>query len=106
MKHLALVVLVLLASCDDSGGGKEKKTPRSPPEVVLEKMGELRDKACACKDLPCVEKVEKELVAWATKNMEMMKDMKPTKEQDERAEKLSDEMRACREKVDSAGSVP
>ncbi len=69
-------------------------------------MGELRDKACACKDLACVEKVEKELLDWAMKNMEMMKDMKPTKEQDERAEKLSDEMRACRQKVEGAGSGP
>ncbi len=113
MKQLVLVVLVLFAACDDSGGSgskakveQEKPKPKTPGEEILGKMEEFKDAACRCKDLVCAEKVESDMMEWAMKNMEKMKDLKPTKEEDERAGKISEAMQACKEKLRPAEPAP
>lgn len=32
---------------------------------MITKLREFKDRACACKDKPCVDAVQKELIAWA-----------------------------------------
>lgn len=68
-------------------------------DSILGTMREFKDKICACTEKGCVEKVETEMMEWAMKNMEKMKDVKPTKAQDEAADKIEDEMEKCKERI-------
>jgi hypothetical protein len=69
---------------------------------ILGAMRGFKDKVCACRDKACVENVEKEMMEWAMKNMDKMKDVKPTKAQDEAADKIEDEMDKCKERLEPA----
>jgi hypothetical protein len=82
-----------------SGGGG---TPAGPPITaaeILAKMAEFKNKVCLCKDKACIEKVQSEMMEWAMQHMESMKTMKPTKAEDEQADKIEGEMDACITKV-------
>ncbi len=90
----AVASMALVAGC--GGGGADE---------MLGKMRGFKDKVCACKDKACVENVEKEMMEWAMKNMDKMKDIKPTKAQDEQADKIQDEMEKCKEKHEGGGEA-
>jgi hypothetical protein len=68
-------------------------------DVILEKLRGFKDKTCACKDKACVERTEKEMTDWILANAESMKNIKPTKAQDEQADKLEAEMDACKTRI-------
>jgi hypothetical protein len=99
MKKLlvAFTSLALITGAGCGGGGADE---------ILGKMRSFKDKMCKCKDKACVEGVEKEMMEWAMKNMEKMKDMKPTKAQEEAADKIDDEMDKCKEKAEGSGEAP
>jgi hypothetical protein len=94
---IALGSVALLAASGCGGGGADE---------AIGKLRGFKDKVCACKDKACVDNVEKEMMEWAMKNMEKMKDVKPTKAQDEAADKIQDEMEKCKEKVAGGGEAP
>ncbi len=94
---IAVASMALAAGSGCGGGGADE---------ILGKMRGFKDKACKCKDKACVEGVEKEMMTWAMANMEKMKNMKPTKAQDEAADKIKDEMEKCKEKASGGGETP
>jgi hypothetical protein len=71
-------------------------------DPILTKMRAFKDKVCSCRDKSCVVRVETEMVEWAMKNMDQMKNMKPTKAQDEAADRIEDEMEKCKEALEIA----
>ncbi|HVK72521.1 MAG TPA: hypothetical protein VM734_04350 [Kofleriaceae bacterium] len=73
-------------------------------DELLGKMKEFKDKTCACKDKACLEKVEKDAMEWMMKNADKFKNVKPSKAQDEAADKLDDEMDACKKKIEEAAA--
>lgn len=90
----AVASMALVAGC--GGGGADE---------MLGKMRGFKDQICKCTDKACVEKVEKDMMEWAMKNMEKMKDIKPTKAQDEAADKIQDEMEKCKDKATGGGEA-
>lgn len=92
---IAVASMALMTGSGCGGGGADE---------ILGKMRSFKDKVCACKDKACIEGVEKEMMEWAMKNMDKMKNMKPTKAQDEAADKIEDEMDKCKEKVEAAAA--
>src|SRR5262245_54393948 len=84
---LAVAVFALAAGCK-----------KSPGDEMLGRKKEFKETMCACKDEACVEQAGQEMMGWMMKNAEKFKDVKPTKEQDEAADKLQDEMEACKKK--------
>ena len=94
---IAVTTIALAAGAGCGGGGADE---------ILGKMRGFKDKVCACKDKACVDNVEKEMMEWAMKNMDKMKNMKPTKAQDEAADKIEDEMDKCKEKIGGGGEAP
>lgn len=74
LKRFAVVLagLGLLSAC---GGGNDP----------VKMMGEMADKICACKDMACVEGVNKE---FAAKGEELQKSMKPEDITPEMAQKM------------------
>jgi hypothetical protein len=72
------------------------KPPSDGAEEVLQKLGAFRDTTCACQDAACVSAAEKQFMEWAIANMETLKDIKPTTEQEARAEVLEAEMDRCK----------
>ncbi|MBZ0236298.1 MAG: hypothetical protein K8M05_28480 [Deltaproteobacteria bacterium] len=68
-------------------------------DQVLGKLRGTRDDVCACKDSTCVEEAEQRLMDWAMSHMEKLKDLKPTEAQNEEADRIQDEMQACKERI-------
>lgn len=66
---------------------------------VLGKLRRTRDDVCACKDRTCVEEAEQRLMDWAMRHMDELKDLKPTEAQDDEADRIQDEMDACKERI-------
>lgn len=66
---------------------------------VLKEYEGYKDKMCACKDKACADKVEADATAYLMKAAEKFKDSKPSKEQDEKFDKLEDAMSECQKKV-------
>ena len=86
---------------DDDAAGDDGADGASPgAEPAIRKMGELADRLCDCKDMPCAEGVMKEMSA--------MKDPggKPTKEQMERAMTIAERMAGCHQKLAGAEAPP
>ncbi|KAB2889677.1 MAG: hypothetical protein F9K40_19675 [Kofleriaceae bacterium] len=91
---IAVASMALVAGC--GGGGADE---------MLGKLRSHKDKICACKDKACVENAEKEMMEWLMKNAEKYKDVKPTKAQDEAADKIQDEMEKCKDKLEGGGEA-
>jgi hypothetical protein len=78
--------------------------------VALE---DFRTKMCACKDVPCVEKVQADFQLWRMELKKTTAGQKPTKDQDQRGNAIDRAMKECRTAVISgsrpatgAGSAP
>lgn len=97
MKKILFAVASMALAAGCGGGGADE---------ILGKMRGFKDKVCACKDKACVEGVEKEMLEWAMKNMDKMKNLKPTKAQDEAADKIEDEMDKCKAKFEAKDEAP
>jgi hypothetical protein len=78
------------SSADPNGGPDSAKV-----EAELAALEQLKIKTCACADLPCVEKVGLEHQAWKAKAKSALAGVKSTKAQEERGNRLDDEMKAC-----------
>ena len=92
---LSSVGFMFLVAC--GGGGVDG--------VIKEYEG-FKDKMCACKDKACAEKVEADAMAYLMKAAEKFKDSKPSKEQDEKFDKIQDAMEECSKKLEGGGDKP
>ena len=108
MKRVVFCVLVVFAlgACDSGDKKKDEAPakPKTPVEEVLQKMKDFKEQMCACKDTACVERTEEGMMEWAMKNMEKMKDMKPSKEEEAVADKIDEEMDKCKARAEGAGA--
>ncbi|HUQ07415.1 MAG TPA: hypothetical protein VM261_33210, partial [Kofleriaceae bacterium] len=59
---------------------------------------------CACTSQACVEVVEKRMVNWAMDHLDELKKIKPTRAQDAEADRIDDEMDACKARIAAASS--
>ena len=75
-------------------------------DEILGKMESTKKAVCACKELACAEKAEADFEKFIMGKMKDAKDFKPSKAQDEKADKLQDEMRACKKKLEEAAAPP
>jgi hypothetical protein len=77
----------------------EAGTPGAPAgdkvDAMIAKLATFRDRGCACKDKACGEAIAKEILAWQQTLAKELADVKPTKDQDTKFEKLGDELKAC-----------
>lgn len=90
----AFTSMALWAGSGCGGGGADE---------VIGKMRSTKDKICKCKDAACVEAAEGEFMKWMMANMDKFKDVKPSKAQEEAADKIEKEMRACKDKIEGSG---
>ncbi|HEU0030491.1 MAG TPA: hypothetical protein VFQ53_07660 [Kofleriaceae bacterium] len=91
-------VVLGLGACGKKGGADD----------ALAKMEDFKKQVCACADMACAEKVSKEMDKYMEEFEKNNKDVKPTKEQDEKADKIGDEMSACMKKLSekAGGAAP
>lgn len=94
-------------ACEARFGGEPSEAPERemPPQKtasadeIIASMRSFKDQVCKCKDKACVEKVQQDMIEWAMAHMESMKDIKPTKAQEDQANKIEAEMEACEAKI-------
>jgi hypothetical protein len=91
-KLIAIAGFVFLASCSSKSGF----------DKVLSDFEGFKNRYCKCTDKACADKVEAEAKAWMEKMEESMKGKEPTKEQDEKFDKIEEEIEKCEEKFKSA----
>lgn len=82
----------------------ETATPGAPGgtskvDAFLTTMQSYRDKICACTTKDCVQTLQKETDAWAGTAAKTIADAKPTKDQDDKADRLAKEMKDCYQKL-------
>lgn len=80
-----------------------KKIDGEDVDGLLGKMRSFKDKVCSCANKLCVERVDKEMMEWATRNLDKMKNARPTKAQDEEADRIQDQMDKCKELIQGRG---
>jgi len=68
-------------------------------ETMLEETQGFRDKLCACKTKDCATAIGKDMQAWLGRVAKDLADAKPTKAQDDRADTLQAEIKACVDKL-------
>ncbi len=66
---------------------------------VMTKLGQFRDKVCACKDKACTDKVQDEVTEWGTN----MKDFTPDDETTKKLDAMEHEMARCAAKAAGEG---
>jgi hypothetical protein len=74
-------------------------------EKAIVALEDFRTKMCACKDVPCVEKVQADFQLWRMELKKTISGQKPTKDQDQRGNAIDRAMKECRTAVIS-GSRP
>lgn len=85
MKKILLVgSIVFAAAC----GGKA--------DNALKELEGFKDKMCACKDASCADGVEKEMMEWAKKMKDEVKEEDISDEQKAKGKEISKAMRECR----------
>ncbi len=78
----------------------ETSTPGAPGgtskiDAFLTTMQTYRDKLCACTTKDCATAMQKETDGWAVTAAKDIADAKPTKDQDDKADRLAREMKEC-----------
>lgn len=69
---------------------------------ALDWMDFYADQSCACTDAACHQYVQNRMVAWLSTLESSIPDAKPTKAEDERADRINDRLRACAEKLEAS----
>ena len=86
---------VLVAGCDkdDKNKAAPAATPVTGVEAIIQQMGALADKLCACGDAACAEAVMKEMTTLKEPAE------KPTQPQMEKAMALAQKMAVCQKRI-------
>lgn len=96
MKQLFSIAAIVFAfGCSKGGGDK-----------ILSDYEGFKDRMCKCADKACADKVTADVGAWMSKMADSMKDTKPTKEQDEKFDKIDDAMEECAKKFEAKEPEP
>jgi hypothetical protein len=90
MRKLFLTASVVFGLVGCGGGAGDQ---------ALAKMEGAKNDMCACKDKACGDKVMEDLMKWGEQFEKDNKDKKPTKEQEEKGEKIGKEMAECYAKL-------
>jgi len=99
IKSIALTFTMVLGVCLGLGAcGKSKA------DELMSEATSIKNELCACKDAACVEKVKEKGDKFEDKLQSTWKSEKDApKDFVEKYEKLEDEMRACRDKIEGGG---
>jgi len=97
MKKLLTVAGFLFFAACGKGGDFDK---------VLSEYGAFKDKICKCADKACADKEKAAAEAYLMDKAKSMGDKKPSKDQDEKFDKIQDEMEECAKKFESAEAPP
>jgi hypothetical protein len=94
MRNIMLVASVVfgLGACGKSAG-----------DEALSKLEGFKNQICACKDKACAEKVSEEMTKWGEEFQKNNKDKEPSKEQMEKAAKITEELGECMTKLMTGG---
>lgn len=63
--------------------------------VILAQLETFKNEICACTDQACVAGVQQRMLAWAMANLDAMKDIDPTADEDAAAERIDAELATC-----------
>ena len=80
-------------------------TTNDPGDAALAKLAEFKDQICACKDKACADAVMKGMMEWGEEFEKTHAGLKPTAEQEARADAISSEMTPCMQRLMSDGSA-
>ncbi len=94
MRNFMLAASLVLSLGALSACGK-----KSGIDGALDKMEDYKKQVCACTTVDCATKAMEDMGKYMEGQEKAMKDVKPSKDQDERADKLGDEMSACMTKL-------
>lgn len=72
--------------------------------VILSQLRGFTGEICACADAVCVGEVRQRMLAWAMANLDAMKDIDPTAEEDAEADRIDSELAACTARIE--GQTP
>lgn len=70
--------------------------------LILQQLHGWKDRVCACTDKACVADVQRQMLAWAMENMDAMKGVEPTEDEDAEADRLDGELATCIARIESA----
>lgn len=70
--------------------------------LILEQLGGWKDQICACSDKACVADVQRRMLTWAMENMDAMKGVEPTADEDAEANRIDGELATCIARIDSS----
>ena len=68
--------------------------------AILGQLESFKDEICACTEPTCVAGVQDRMMAWALANLEAMKGINPTSDEDAQAERIDAELAACMRRID------
>jgi hypothetical protein len=68
--------------------------------AILDQLSSFKDEICACTEPTCVAGVQERMMAWALANLEAMKGIDPTSDEDAQAERIDAELAACMRRID------
>jgi hypothetical protein len=117
---MRIVLFVLLVACSKSPPPAAPSAPEpvavepkqetpppasDPGDAALAKLAEFKDQICACKDKACADAVMKGMMEWGEEFERTHSNLKPTKEQEARADAISSEMTPCMQRLMNDGSA-
>jgi hypothetical protein len=70
--------------------------------VVLDQLAEWKTQICACTDQACVQGVQEQMMTWAAANLDAMKGLEPTADEDAEADRIDSELNACIARIESS----
>jgi hypothetical protein len=88
----------------DAGGSATTTTTGPSVDSMIAKMGEFKDKLCACPDQQCVEGVSDEMTKWTHDlKQQGVKDPHLTDDQTKRAAEIGEALGKCMRRIQNMG---
>jgi GNAT superfamily N-acetyltransferase len=75
-------------------------------DQLVAELREYKQRYCACTTPECVAAIDQKMKLWATARAEMIKQLKPTRRQDEAAARVEAEIKACITRIGPAAKAP
>jgi len=112
-----LLVVALTAGCRDAkknnGGSAAGSDPAAAPAAgdalsaeVLAGLEKYRSLGCACPDLACGDRVQRDLGQWMLSNASRFKDVQGSPAEKAAAKKASAELQKCYQTLQRAAAAP
>jgi hypothetical protein len=68
--------------------------------AILGQLESFKAEICACTEPSCVAGVQERMMAWALANLDAMKGVSPTPDEDAQADRIDAELAACMRRID------